>query len=172
MKEKYINYYMSVAKQTAALSTAEKLKVGAIIVKGNRIISFGYNGTPSGWDNVCEDKIYHDVDPIRYTRYVNDGYLEYLDKDYDGKLFVLKTKPEVLHAELNCIGHCCESGESTKGASLFVTTAPCLQCSLIISTTGITDVYYDKEYRSLDGVEFLTKRNINVIKVKDVNYEY
>jgi len=54
MKDKFIKAYMEVAKTFANLSTAKRLQVGAIVVKDDRIISIGYNGMPSGWDNVCE----------------------------------------------------------------------------------------------------------------------
>lgn len=166
MKDKFIRYFMRVARETAQLSSAEKLKVGSIIVKDNRIISIGYNGTPSDWDNVCEYKIYYKQDEPNFKYPEEYMKQKYPFVDQDGRYF-LKTKPEVLHAELNCIGHCCESGESTRGTSMFVTTAPCLQCSLLISTTGIRTVYYDSEYRSSDGVEFLTKLGIDVINYKD-----
>ena len=54
MKEKFLTAYMDMAKRFAELSTARRLKVGAIIVKEDRVISIGYNGMPSGWDNNCE----------------------------------------------------------------------------------------------------------------------
>jgi len=80
MKQKHIEAYMKTAEVFAECSTATRLHVGAIIVKDERIISIGYNGTPSGWDNNCED-----------IKVNNDG-------DY-----VTVTKPEVLHAETNAI---------------------------------------------------------------------
>lgn len=163
---------MDVAKRTAELSTAKKLKVGAIIVKDKRIVSIGYNGTPSGWDNNCEDKVYM-LGRMLLDEKENEKeseklypYVEYLGEFGDQKVrYALKTKPEVLHAELNCIGHCCAAGESTLGSSMFVTTAPCLQCALIISASGIGHVYYNQEYKSKDGLEFLNKKGIIVKQV-------
>ena len=58
MKQRMIDYYMDVAERTAQLSYAQKLKVGAVLVKNDNIISFSWNGTPRGWDNVCENKIF------------------------------------------------------------------------------------------------------------------
>lgn len=56
MKQKFIDAHMKVAEVYAELSSAKRLHVGAIVVKDDRIISIGYNGMPSGWDNVCEDE--------------------------------------------------------------------------------------------------------------------
>lgn len=55
MKQKWLDAYMDTAERFAQLSSAQRLKVGSVIVKDHRIISIGYNGTPAGWDNVCED---------------------------------------------------------------------------------------------------------------------
>ena len=140
MKEKFIDAYMDVAARFAALSSAVRLKVGAIVVKDNRIISIGYNGMPSGWDNVCEDKVW--------------------DKTGD---YELKTKPEVLHAETNAIAKLAQSSESGQGATLFVTHAPCLDCAKLVYQSGISSVYYRNQYRNTDGIDFLKKANIEVI---------
>lgn len=131
---------MDVAARFAALSSAVRLKVGAIIVKDNRIISIGYNGMPSGWDNVCEEKVW--------------------DKTGD---YELKTKPEVLHAETNAIAKLAQSPESGQGATLFITHAPCLDCAKLVYQSGISSVYYRNQYRNTDGIEFLKKANIEVI---------
>ena len=143
MKPKFIDAYMDVAERFGQLSTARRLNVGAIIVKDNRIISIGYNGMPSGWDNNCEDSV--------------------LWKD--GKQLsqpVLKSKPEVLHAESNAIAKLARSNESGENSTLFLTHSPCLECSKLIYQSGITTVYYKHEYRSQDGIEFLKKSKINV----------
>lgn len=130
MKPKHINFFMKVAELTAVeLSTAKRLQVGAILVKDNRIISIGYNGTPSGWDNNCE----HEVDGC------------------------LVTKPEVIHAEMNAIGKLAESNESGKGSTMFVTHAPCMECAKLIAHSGIIKVYYKHNYRSNDGALFLKR---------------
>lgn len=148
MKEKFIKAYMDVAHRFAQLSTAKRLQVGAIVVKDDRIVSIGYNGMPSGWDNNCEDIVYAEAE-------VGD--------DYD---VILKTKPEVLHAESNAIAKLARSSESGDGATLFVTHQPCMECAKLIYQSGIREVYYAHPYRLNDGLNFLQKSNINVTKVE------
>ena len=148
IKEKYLGTYMKTAKLFAEHSTAIRKKVGAVIVKDNRIISIGYNGMPTGWTNVCEDVV--------------TPSLPYLQGDGP----TLKTKPEVLHAESNAIAKLAKSSESGNGASLFVTCSPCLECAKLIYQSGIQEVFYNEEYRSNDGIEFLTKCNIPVRKLE------
>jgi len=153
MKPKFVKYYMEIAELTAKLSYAKRLNVGAVIVKGNQILSTGYNGMPAGWENVCEHKVY-----------CEDG--EYKDSN-EWKTYKLVSKPEVLHAERNCLDKVAASNESTLGATLFVTHSPCLECAKSIYNTGITDVYYKHDYRSNDGVEFLKKTGVKVHKYSD-----
>ena len=143
MKQKFIDAYMDVAERFAQLSSAQRLQVGAIVVKDDRIISIGYNGMPAGWDNCCEDETY----------------------DEDGFHITLKTKPEVLHAESNCIAKLAKSPESGEGASIFITHSPCIDCAKLIYQSGIATVYYKNDYRSTQGIEFLKKSNIWVVKV-------
>jgi dCMP deaminase len=141
MKQKFIDAYMDVATRFAALSSARRLQVGAIIVKDDRIISIGYNGMPSGWDNNCENEF---------------------GLDFKGNL-TLVTKPEVLHAETNAIAKLARSSESGVGATLFVTHQPCLNCAKLVYQSGITSVYYRNQYREDTGVQFLKQANIEVI---------
>ena len=148
MKEKFKQAYMDVASRFAKLSHARRLHVGAIIVKDDRIISIGYNGMPSGWDNNCEDVI--------------TPSLPYLQ----GEGPALKTKPEVLHAETNSIAKLAKSTESGEDASMFITHSPCLDCAKLIYQSGIQEVFYNQEYRNNDGIEFLTKCNIPVRKLE------
>lgn len=108
-------------------------QVGAILVKDRMIISDGYNGTPSGFENVCEDE---------------DG----------------NTKAYVLHAEANAITKVAKSGNSSLGATLYITAAPCLECAKLIIQAGIIRVVYKDEYRIMDGVELLKKAGIEVVK--------
>ena len=131
MKSSLIEAYMETAKTFAELSKARRLRVGAIVVKDDRIISIGYNGTPPGWNNNCEHEI------------------------QDKGMVVLKTKPEVIHAEMNAIGKLARSGESGEGATMFITHAPCVECAKLIATSGIKQVYYRNTYRSDEGVVFL-----------------
>ena len=143
MKQKFIEAYMDVAERFAQLSSAKRLNVGAIVVKDDRIISIGYNGMPSGWDNECE--VCTHVDDVGNP--------------------TLVTKPEVLHAESNAIAKLARSPESGEGATIFITHAPCIDCTKLIYQSGIATVYYKNDYRSTQGIEFLKKSNIKVVKV-------
>ncbi len=143
MKDKFIDAYMDVAERFAQLSSARRLHVGAIVVKDDRIISIGYNGMPSGWDNDCEDKVW-----------TQDG-------DY-----TLKTKPEVLHAETNAIAKLAKSTESGSNATMFITHSPCLDCAKLIFQSGISSVFYRDSYRSKDGIQFLTKSGVTVTQIE------
>jgi len=149
MKQEWIDAFMDTAERFADLSSAIRLKVGAVVVKDNRIISIGYNGTPAGWDNCCEKVV--DVSP-------NDPRY-----DYNHFTKELKTKDEVIHAEANAILKLARDGESGNGASLFCTHAPCLHCAKLIYGAGISSVYYRNAYRNNDGIDFLNKCNINVL---------
>jgi len=142
MKQKHIEAYMKTAEVFAECSTAMRLHVGAIIVKDERIISIGYNGTPSGWDNNCED-----------IKVNNDG-------DY-----VTVTKPEVLHAETNAIAKLAKFNGSGSGSVLFVTHAPCLDCSKLVFQSGISTVYYRNSYRDNAGVDFLNRAGVKVEQI-------
>lgn len=145
MKEKFISAYMDVAERFAQLSHAQRAKVGAIIVKDDRIISIGYNGMPSGWENECETE----------QKTGNTGY---------GRKLV--TKPEVLHAETNAIAKLAQSSESGKDATLFCTHLPCIDCAKLIYQSGITHVYYREEYKAAKGTgkDFLTKSGVTVAR--------
>jgi len=143
MKQKWIDAFIDTAERFAQLSSAKRLQVGSVVVKDNRIISIGYNGTPAGWDNICE---------------------EIIETHEDGGV-VTRTKDEVIHAEANAIAKLARDGESGRGADLFCTHAPCVQCAKMIYGAGINTVYYRNSYRDTDGIDFLTKCNIEVIKV-------
>lgn len=133
---------MKTAQIFADLSSAKRLHVGAIVVKDDRIISIGYNGMPSGWDNNCEDEI---IDDRWYV--------------------TLKTKPEVLHAESNAISKLARSSESGDRATMFITHAPCMECSKLIYQSGIKKVYFGQAYRDSSGIEFLRKCKVDVEQI-------
>ena len=138
---------MKTAETFAELSHAKRLHVGAIVVKDDRIISIGYNGMPAGWDNNCEFEIYEDMGD-------------------DEPEVILKTRPEVLHAETNAIAKLAKSTESGDGAVLFVTHSPCLDCAKLIFQSGIRSVFYRDSYRSTDGITFLERSGIEVKQVE------
>lgn len=139
MKEKFVNYFMKLAESTAELSSARRLKVGSVLVRGDQVLSTGYNGTPTGWDNNCEDEI----------------------SELDGTIRLV-TKPEVIHAESNCISKVARSNESSVDATMFCTHEPCLQCAKLIYQSGIKKVYYRESYRDHSGLEFLNRGGVEV----------
>lgn len=168
MKNKHIQAHIKAAHIYAECSTAVRLKVGALIVKDDRIISIGYNGMPSGWDNNCEywDKITHWENPEQVEQLITSGgYALHEEEDGGVCLRRLKTRPEVLHAESNAIAKLAKSSESGQGATLFVTHAPCIDCAKLIYQSGINKVYYTTAYRCSSGVNFLTKSGISVEQI-------
>jgi dCMP deaminase len=152
MKEEFINLYMGFAEKIAQLSKAQRLKVGALLVKDDNIV-YGYNGTPKGWDNTCEDKIYITDLNVSDTVYYDDI-----------GPYVLKTKPYVSHAEKNLIMKVATSPISSEGGVLFLTHSPCITCASLIHGAKISTVYYKTDFRSSDGLEHLRQCGIEVIK--------
>ena len=129
--------YLRMATIWAENSYCRRRQVGAIIVKDKMIISDGFNGTPSGFENVCEDE--------------NDS-----------------TKPYVLHAEANAITKVARSSNSSDGATLYVTTSPCIECSKLIIQSGIKRVVYNESYRMHDGIDLLKRAGVECVKI-DIN---
>lgn len=127
--------YLKMAHIWAENSYCKRRKVGAIIVKDKMIISDGYNGTPSGFENICE--------------YDNDT-----------------TKPYVLHAEANAITKVAKSNNSSAGATLYVTTSPCMECSKLIIQAGIKRVVFDEKYRIIDGLNILERAGVELINLE------
>lgn len=161
------------ARAIGNLSYAVRNKVGCIIVsKNGQVISQGFNGTPTGYDNCCED-------PHCSCQYVHG--CAHVAKPIDERMSVkfcanaqnglpcsyltLTTKKEVLHAESNAIAKCAKWISSTEGATLYVTLSPCFECSKMIIQAGITRVCYAEEYRDKTGIEFLKKNGIIVDKI-------
>lgn len=141
MKDRYKNVYFNIAKTIATLSYAKRLQVGAIAVKDNKIISIGFNGTPPGDPNICEEDL--------------------IDEEGSSRLI---TRPEVIHAEMNLLHKLSKSHESGQGASVFCTHAPCLECAKGILMSGIVAFYYENDYRSDEGLRFLRQRFVHVEK--------
>jgi dCMP deaminase len=169
MKQKYIDLYMDWARRAAELSHAKRRHVGAVIVKDDTVISYGYNGMPAGWDNNCEDKEFWNpqFEDLHYDELeAAYPFIETSDEDgaYIGR-YRLKTKPEVLHAESNAIAKLAKSHNSGVGADLFVTTAPCIECAKLIYQSGIRRVWFGENYRDDAGIKFLEKSKIEVIKI-------
>jgi dCMP deaminase len=150
MKEKFKRAYMKTAHTFAELSHARRLKVGAIVVKDGRIISIGYNGTPAGWPNDCENEMFETT-----TEEIDNTTVTTTRK-------ILKTKPEVLHAESNAIAKLARSIESGLGAAIFITHSPCLECAKLIYQSGIQQVFYQEKYRDDQGLVFLQASGVDV----------
>lgn len=151
MNERMVNFYMQIARDCAAMSRAVRLKVGSVIVKNDNIISFSWNGTPRGWDNVCEDETVE------------------LYSGHEGTIHrtVLKTKPEVLHAERNALDKLARGTGSGEGSSLFITHSPCLECAKSIYQAGVSKVFYGEKYRDDAGIGFLEKCGVAVQQVSN-----
>ena len=132
---KFDERYLEMAQVWAKNSYCKRRQVGALIVKDRMIISDGCNGTPSGFENVCEDE---------------NGI----------------TKPYVLHAEANAISKVAKSGNSSEGATLYVTASPCMECAKLIIQAGIKRVVYMDEYRLLDGIELLRRAGIECVHLE------
>ena len=126
--------YLRMAKIWGENSYCTRLQVGALLVKDKRIISDGYNGTPSGFENICEDA---------------DN----------------KTKPYVLHAEANAITKVAASNNNSNGATIYVTHAPCLECSKLIIQAGIRRVVYSERYRLTEGIDLLKRAGLEVVEL-------
>jgi dCMP deaminase len=163
MKDKLKQAYMKTAETFAELSHAQRLHVGAIVVKDDRIISIGYNGMPAGWDNDCENTVFVPGEEALGTDMMALGYTQ----TDNGNWTKLKTKPEVLHAETNAIAKLARSNESGLGADMFITHAPCLDCAKLIYQSGIKRVWYGAQYRDSTGTEFLRKSGIEVEKLDE-----
>lgn len=129
--------YLRMASIWSENSYCKRRQVGALIVKDKMIISDGYNGTPSGFENICEDE--HNV-----------------------------TYPYVLHAEANAITKIARSNNNSEGATLYVTDAPCIECSKLIIQAGIKRVVYARQYRLDDGLQLLKKAGIELVFL-DIN---
>jgi dCMP deaminase len=128
--------YLAMTRIWSQNSYCLRRKVGALLVKGKMIISDGYNGTPSGFENICEDENH-------------------------------QTKPYVLHAEANAITKIAKSNNSSEGATLYVTSSPCLECAKLIIQSGIKRVVYCEQYRIDDGIRLLERAGIEVVFIAD-----
>ena len=133
---KFDDKYIRMTQIWAENSYCKRRQVGALLVKDRMIISDGYNGTPVGFENVCEDE-------------------------------TGATKPYVLHAEANAISKVAKSGNSSDGATLYVTASPCIECSKLIIQAGIKRVVYKDEYRLTDGVDLLRRAGVEVEQIAD-----
>lgn len=148
MKPKYIHALLDMAERFGETSTAERLKVGALLYKNDSIIALGVNGQPPKWPTeVCEEWI---PNPNGVTRDM-----------------VQVTLPTVRHAEEACLQKLWNSNETAKGATMFVSHSPCLPCSVKLVTAGIEAVYYKHDYRNTEGLDYLRCRGVAVHKIEE-----
>jgi len=136
-KERIDTYFMEHAKLASTMSYCKRNLVGSVIVKDNRIISEGRNGTVESSDNCCEES-------------------------YNGEFI---TKNSVVHAEANAILFAARHGISTLGCTIYITLSPCMECAKMIIQSGIKRVVYKDDYRDLSGIEFLKENNIIPVKL-------
>jgi dCMP deaminase len=171
MKQKYVDMYMDWAARCAQLSHAVRLQVGAVIVKDDSVISYGYNGMPAGWNNDCENVEWCSGGGWLGPEEIEEGWpFEGTYTDVGGNVmqgrYRLKTKPEVLHAESNAVAKLARSANSGSGADIFITHAPCLDCAKLIYQAGIRRVWFGTAYRDTAGVDFLKKSGIEITKIE------
>lgn len=137
-KLKYHDLYWTMAYSSAMQSVAEVLKVGAVVVTDTGLISPGWNGTPAGMDNCCEDHSKPKID-------------ELTNKERPS------TKPHVIHAERNALDKMTNQGIATRNSVVFVTTAPCFECAKALHNLGLKALVYHHNYKDFSGVEFLSQ---------------
>lgn len=152
--------YLRMARIWSENSYAIRRKVGCLIVKDRMIISDGYNGTPSGFENDCEDVI---------CQKFNDSYYPGGPECFNCEFVKLKTKPYVLHAEANAISKLAKSLNNSEGATLYVTDEPCLECSKMIIQAGIKRVVFWRDYHSHDGVQLLLRAGIKIDQISNID---
>ena len=143
MSDRFDSVYMGTALLYARQSKAQRKKVGAVLVTNKGVLLPGYNGTPSGASNECEDRVYSS----------------------DGE-YTLVTKPEVIHAELNCVLKAAKEGISIVGSSLYVTLSPCETCAAMLVQAGVSSVSYLEQYRETKGIDYLLSNGVRVSKIE------
>ena len=188
IENKYILAMIETAKIWAKLSYCKRLQVGAVLAKDNRILATGYNGTVHGSENICECyEVFESIEDASKQYYLKKtvecpickgtGKISLKGTPYDedcdkcngiGILkYIDKTNELTVHAEQNVISFCAKNGISTDGGELYLTHAPCKQCSKLIIQSGIKEIYYEEDYRNKDGIEFLKKNRIKVSKYEN-----
>ena len=132
-------YFLNLADATSLRSSCPSRKVGAVIVNPDtkQVVSLGYNGAARGSDH-CTD--------LCLTR--EKG------KDWD--------KCNAIHAELNAIIAAAMNGVSTNGATIYLTTTPCIFCARHLVNAGIKRVVSSSLYLAGESLELLAKSRIQV----------
>lgn len=143
-------YFMAHAKVTASASKCTYFQVGAVIVKEGRIISHGYNGTPSGYPEDC---------PGRFS-----GKPE--EREEHHKF----SEQTTIHAEMNAILWAARSGIPIDGAVLYATLQPCHNCIKACVGAGIKAIIYETPYDRADAysAEFCKKSGVLLACIGDL----
>ena len=144
-----INYYLDIAETVLERGTCLRRNFGAIIVKNDQIVSTGYVGAPRGRENCC-DLGYCTRAKLNIPR---------------GQRYELCRS---VHAEANAITKVAASSNSSKGATIYVTSSPCIECAKLIIQSGIKRVVYSENYRIADGCELLKRAGI-IVDYIDLN---
>lgn len=131
----YDELWMTTAEAAAKMSHCKRRQVGCVIIKGGRPISSGWNGTPTGFDNCCEDQ---SNTTLPYTIHAEANALDKISRD---------------------------GGLGAEGSDMYITTAPCLACAIRIANNGVRNVYYRDSYRDRSGIDFLTTANISTHQI-------
>lgn len=144
-KQKYWNLYWDVANTAALQSVATRRRVGCCIVTAQGMLGIGWNGMPSGFPNQCEQVVSR----------INPAHLPQTEK-------TMVTDPRVIHAERNALDKLTREGISPRGAMVFVTTSPCLECAKSLYAVGVASVHYDELYRDHAGIQLLHDAGVPV----------
>lgn len=127
MRASWDEYFMEIAEVVKTRSTCLRRQVGAVIVKDNRIITTGYNGSPSGLDHCL------DIGHCERQRLgIPSGQRHELCR--------------ALHAEQNAIIQAAKLGISTDGGTIYITLQPCVICAKMIINSGIVRIIHKGEY--------------------------
>ena len=148
--------YLDIADRLAQESHAVRLKVGAVFVSPEGVVSTGINGMPAGGTNSCEDIVWS-PNKIKTDDYPYMGT--------SGYAYKLVTKLELSHAEEAVFCKMLSQGVSSKNGYMFITHSPCINCSKLIFNAGIKSVYYRTDYRSFDGINYLRENGVLVEKI-------
>ena len=183
-KERYRKLFMDIAERSAEMSFCKRAKVGAVIVKDNRVLVNSWNGTPSGMGNQCEEGVEHilskccnaKVYDVSNKLYCSNCQSEigFIDRTkslqrWVGDFYIkkeLKTDHnKVIHAEANAILFAAKNGIATNGCEMYVTLSPCSECAKMIVQAGIKKLYYKEEYKNTIGLDFLKKQGVKIERV-------
>ncbi len=138
-------YFIGIALDVSTRATCTRRKVGAVIVKDNRILSSGYNGAPSGIDH-CDK-----TGCLREKLNIPSGERAEICRG--------------VHGEQNAIIQAAYYGISIKGSILYCTDSPCFICAKMIINSGIQKIYYLNEYPDKMSFDMLKEAGIKVVKL-------